>query len=62
MKVTYEKLSGLHPEKRKKLFSIQKEYITIETKVMFERDRNTRSILRKELKELDKQRKAILNV
>lgn len=46
-------------DKQSKLFSLQKKYIQVETKLMFERDRGTRFQLSKQLKELSEQRREI---
>lgn len=51
---------SLEPSKRKQLFIIQKKYISIETKLMFERDRNTKLQLKAELKELNAERLKII--
>lgn len=54
-------LDSMDPKERTKLFDLQKKYISVEAKLMFERDRNTRFQLKTKLQELDKKRWELLH-
>ena len=61
MNVAGSQIKSLQADKRKKLFDLQKKYINVETKLMFERDKNTKRDLSNQLKELSKKRWEIIN-
>lgn len=55
-----KKIKELSSSDKKLLFDLQQKYIGIETKLLFERDRQSKSLLRNQLKELAKKRREIL--
>lgn len=61
MNMTGKRIRSMDRETRTKLFDLQKKYINLETKLLFENDGNTKKVLKNQLKELDKKRWEILN-
>lgn len=61
MNMSGKRIRSMKREVREKLFDLQKKYIKLETKLMFETDSNTKRVFRDQLKQLDKKRWEILH-
>lgn len=61
MNMSGKRIRSMKREVREKLFDLQKKYIKLETKLMFETDSNTKRVFRDQIKQLDKKRWEILH-
>lgn len=59
--ISNQGLAKANVEQWKELSKLQKRIIKLETKLMFERDRNTKLQIRNKLQELEQRRRDILN-